>query len=154
MDMDLWNCDTIFRLLVENVSDYAIFLMDSKGFVRTWNSGAESLTLYKADEIIGNSFSILYTPEDIKAFKPFNHLDIAARKLKHEDESWRVRKDGSQYWGNEIMTAIHSTDGSNLLGFAVITRDLTERRSAEEKVIMTARESERLKSDFFSKYGT
>ncbi len=120
-----------FRLLVESVKDYAIFILDPGGHVLTWNAGAERIKGYHADEIIGKHFSIFYPPEDIAAGKTERELEIAARVGRFEDEGWRVRKDGSLFWANVVITALRNSDGS-LLGFAKVTRDLTERREAEE----------------------
>jgi PAS domain S-box-containing protein len=120
-----------FRLLVESVKDYAIFILDPGGHVLTWNLGAERIKGYRADEIIGKHFSIFYPPEDIAAGKTERELEIAARTGRFEDEGWRVRKDGSLLWANVVITALRNSDGS-LLGFAKVTRDLTERREAEE----------------------
>ena len=120
-----------FRLLVESVKDYAIFMLDPGGHVATWNAGAERIKGYKADEIIGKHFSIFYPPEDVAAGKPERELEIAAREGRFEDEGWRVRKDGSRFWANVIITALRDPQG-DLVGFAKVTRDLTERRQAEE----------------------
>lgn len=120
-----------FRLLVESVKDYAIFILDPGGHVLTWNLGAERIKGYRADEIIGKHFSIFYPPEDIAAGKTERELEVAGRTGRFEDEDWRIRKDGSRFWANVVITALRNPDGS-LLGFAKVTRDLTERREAEE----------------------
>jgi PAS domain S-box-containing protein len=120
-----------FRLLVESVKDYAIFILDPGGHVLTWNLGAERIKGYRANEIIGKHFSIFYPPEDVAAGKTDHELEVAARTGRFEDEGWRVRKDGSLLWANVVITALRNADGS-LLGFAKVTRDLTERRQAEE----------------------
>jgi PAS domain S-box-containing protein len=120
-----------FRLLVASVSDYAIFMLDPGGHVASWNIGAERIKGYRAREIIGKHFSVFYPPEDVAAGKTERELEIATRTGRFEEEGWRVRKDGSLFWANVTITAMRSRDGS-LLGFAKVTRDLTERREAEE----------------------
>jgi len=119
-----------FRLLVESVSDYAIFVLDPTGHVATWNIGAERIKGYKAAEIIGKHFSIFYPPEDLAAGKTERELEIAARVGRFEEEGWRVRQDGSHFWANVTITALRNAEGT-LLGFAKVTRDLTDRREAE-----------------------
>jgi PAS domain S-box-containing protein len=120
-----------FRLLVESVADYAIFMLDPNGYVQTWNVGAERIKGYQAAEIIGKHFSIFYPPEDVAAGKTDLELEVAARVGRFEDEGWRVKKDGSRMWANVVITALRNSDGT-LIGFAKVTRDLTERREAEE----------------------
>ena len=120
-----------FRLLVESVKDYAIFILDTGGHVATWNLGAERIKGYKADEIIGKHFSIFYPPEDVAAGKTERELEIASREGRFEEEGWRVRKDGSRIWASVTITALRNPEGE-LIGFAKVTRDLTERRQAEE----------------------
>jgi PAS domain S-box-containing protein len=120
-----------FRLLVESVKDYAIFILDPGGHVLTWNLGAERIKGYRADEIIGKHFSIFYPPEDIAEGKTERELEIATSTGRFEEEGWRVRKDGSHFWANVTITTLRNADGT-LLGFAKVTRDLTERREAEE----------------------
>lgn len=121
-----------FRLLVEGVQDYAIIMLDPKGMVSTWNLGAERFKGYSADEIIGRHFSIFYPPEEIALGKPEIELKIAKERGRIEDEGWRVRKDGSKFWANIIITALHEKNGS-LRGFLKVTRDLTERKRLEER---------------------
>jgi PAS domain S-box-containing protein len=120
-----------FRLLVANVRDYAIFMLDPRGFVRTWNPGAERIKGYEANEIIGRHFSAFYPPEDISAGKPAWELAEAERDGRFEDEGWRLRKDGSRFWANVIITAVRDSAGV-LHGFGKVTRDLTSRREAED----------------------
>lgn len=127
-----------FRALVDAATDYAIFLLDPEGGVVSWNSGAERIKGYAPDEIIGHHFSRFYAPEDLELGKPAEHLKRAAETGRAEDEGWRVRKDGSRFWANVVITAIRGKDGG-LLGFAKVTRDFTERKRAEEAV----RESEK-----------
>jgi PAS domain S-box-containing protein len=121
-----------FRLLVESVTDYAIYMLDPDGHVINWNPGAERIKGYPRDEIIGRHFSAFYTPEDRSADMPQKALAIAAQAGKYEAEGWRVRKDESRFWASVIINAIKDTSGQ-LLGFAKITRDLTERRAADER---------------------
>ncbi|WP_250536121.1 PAS domain-containing sensor histidine kinase [Caballeronia sp. AZ10_KS36] len=118
--------DAHFRLLVESVEDYAIFLLDAQGNVGTWNNGARRIKGYEAHEIIGRHFSAFYPPEDIAARKPQKELDTAARAGRVEDEGWRVRKDGSRFWANVVVTALRDAKGE-LIGFAKVTRDMTDR---------------------------
>jgi PAS domain S-box-containing protein len=120
-----------FRILVESVKDYAIFILDPGGHVLTWNLGAERIKGYKADEILGKHFSVFYPPEDIAAGKTEHELEVAASVGRFEDEGWRVRQDGSRFWANVVITALYNSEGI-LLGFAKVTRDLTARREAEE----------------------
>ncbi len=120
-----------FRLLVAGVKDYAIFMLDPEGRVETWNAGAESMKGYKAEEIIGEHFSKFYTPEDIAGHKPEKELRTAMEIGQFEEEGWRVRKDGSSFWASVLMTALRDDNGT-LRGFAKITRDITDRKRAEE----------------------
>jgi PAS domain S-box-containing protein len=119
-----------FRLLVEQVQDYAIILLDSKGVVQTWNATAQRVTGYAAAEIIGQSPIFLYTQEDRAASKREALLQTARTAGRVEDEGWRVRKDGSRFWANVVLTALHDESGQ-LCGFANVTRDITERKRAE-----------------------
>jgi PAS domain S-box-containing protein len=123
--------DRRFQLLVNAVKDYAIYMLDPCGIVSSWNSGAERFKGYKADEIIGQHFSRFYTEEDRQAGVPQEALAIAVAEGKYETEGWRVRKDGSRFWASVVIDPIHDEDG-NLFGFAKITRDITERKMAEE----------------------
>lgn len=125
----------IFRYLVESIGDYAIFMLDTEGRIVTWNLGAERITLYKADEIIGAHVSKFYPPKAIENGQPEVELQAAKRSGRFEDEGWRVRKDGSRFWANVVITAIHD-DGGKLIGFGKITRDLTERQQAEQRYRM------------------
>jgi len=120
-----------FRLLMEGVRDYAIFLLDGAGRVSTWNSGAERIKGYRAEEIIGQHFSRFYPPEDVAAGKPARLLALAAREGRAEDKGWRVRKDGSRFWADVLITALRDSDGA-VIGFAKVTRDLTERKEVED----------------------
>ena len=123
--------DQQFRSLVAGVTDYALYMLDPTGIVSSWNAGAERIKGYSEDEIIGRHFSQFYTPEDRKAGLPGRSLAIAAATGKFEAEAWRMRKDGSLFWANVVIDAIHADTGK-LIGFAKITRDITERRDAQE----------------------
>ena len=120
-----------FRLLVEGVQEYAIFQLDPEGNVVSWNAGAQRLKGYDSAQIIGHHFSIFYPQEDLINNKPRDILARAARDGQTQDEGWRIRKDGSRFWANVIVTALRDSDG-NLLGFAKLTRDTTENREREE----------------------
>jgi PAS domain S-box-containing protein len=122
-----------FRLMVEAAVDYAVFMLDSQGFVSTWNLGAERIKGYQAKEIIGRHFSVFYPVEAIKSRLPEHELAVATAQGRYENEGWRVRKDGSRFWGNVIITALRERDGS-VVGFGKVTRDLSERRTAEQAV--------------------
>jgi PAS domain S-box-containing protein len=122
----------IFRLLVESVEDYAIFLLDPDGKIATWNEGAERIKGYKADEIIGQHFSQLYPKEARETRWPDRELEIAAREGRFADEGLRVRKDGSTFWASVVITALRDESGE-LRGFSKVTRDLTERKALEER---------------------
>ena len=122
-----------FALLVDSVQDYAIFMLDPKGRVSTWNRGAQRLKQYRADEILGRSFEVFYPAATVQAGWPQHELRVAAQEGRFEDEGWRVRKDGSLFWANVVLTALRGVDGS-LQGFAKVTRDLTERRQQEERL--------------------
>jgi PAS domain S-box-containing protein len=126
-----------FRLLVHAVRDYAIYMLDPDGAVVSWNEGAERIKGYTADEIIGRNFSLFYTAEDREAGRPAAALATAAAEGVFRDENWRVRRDGARFWAHVTITALRAEDGE-LLGFAKVTRDLTDRRRVEEAL----RESE------------
>ncbi len=121
----------IFQLLVSSVRDYAIFMLDPEGRVATWNSGAQKIKQYRPEEIIGRHFSVFYDDEDIANGKPERELVIARRDGSVEDEGWRLRKDGSRFWANVVITAVLDARGE-LRGFAKVTRDITDRKQAEE----------------------
>jgi PAS domain S-box-containing protein len=120
-----------FRLLVNGVEDYAIFMLDPTGHVVSWNTGAERIKGYSAEEILGRHFSCFYPPEDIESGKPGKELELAAANGRSEDEGWRVRKDGSRFWSNIVISAQRDESG-NLRGFAKVSRDITKRKQAEE----------------------
>ncbi|MBL0935199.1 MAG: PAS domain S-box protein [Rhizobiaceae bacterium] len=119
-----------YRLLVESITDYAIYMLDPKGIVASWNAGAERIKGYKSEEIIGRQFSVFYTPEDRAVGKPDHALQTAASEGRFEAEGWRLRKDGTRFWTHVIIDPIRDPSGS-IMGFAKITRDLTERKLAE-----------------------
>ena len=125
--------DDRFRLLVQSVKDYAIFLLDPEGRITSWNEGAERIKGYSADEIVGRHFSVFYPPEAVESGFPQRVLRVAARNGRFEDEGWRIRKDGSLFWANVVVTALRDERGQ-LVGFAKVTRDLTERREAENRL--------------------
>jgi PAS domain S-box-containing protein len=134
-----------FRLLVDAVQDYAIFMLDVQGHVSSWNSGAERTKGYRVTEIIGKHFSVFYPEEDVRSGKPQRELEIAAREGRVEDEGWRLRKDGSRFWANVIITALRDEAG-RLVGFGKVTRDFTERiriNEALRKEIEEKTEAER-----------
>src|SRR3954464_5483003 len=130
---DVHETDERYRLLVESVSDYAIFMLDPGGHIATWNLGAERLKQYTADEIIGQHFSKFYPAVDLAARKPEKELETAIAEGRVEDEGWRIKKDGSRFWALVVITALRDKSGK-LVGFAKVTRDLTERRAAEERL--------------------
>src|SRR4051812_48069965 len=121
----------LHRLLVESVQDYAIFALDVDGKILSWNTGAQRFKGYTADEVIGKHFSIFYPPERITEGFPDFELREAARVGRFEDEGWRVRKDGTRFWANVVITALRTPSGE-LRGYSKVTRDLTERRASEE----------------------
>ena len=122
-----------YKILVENVQDYAIFFMDQHGYIQTWNKGAEKNKGYTADEIIGKHFSLFYPEKDKADGKPERELEIAKKVGRVEDEDWRVRKDGTKFWANVVITALYDDDG-HLQGFAKVTRNLTERKENEDNL--------------------
>jgi PAS domain S-box-containing protein len=131
--LQLHDTERRFRLLVQGVTDYAIFMLDPEGIITNWNAGAERIKGYHADEIIGRHFSRFYTAEDRRNGVPYRALQTAARTGKYEAEGWRVRKDGARFWASVVIDAIRE-EGGALIGFAKVTRDLTERRAVEEQL--------------------
>jgi len=140
-----------FRLLVESIKDYAIIMLDADGNIATWNAGAQRITGYSADEILGQHFSVFYPEADVRAGKTERELRVAQRDGRCEDESWRVRKDGTKLWANVVMTTLRDAHGM-LVGYAKITRDLTERRKLEDERLQLAHAQEalRLRDEFLS----
>ena len=124
-----------FSLLVEEVKDYAIFMLDPTGKILSWNEGARRIKGYTADEIMGQHFSCFYSSEDIDRGKPNEELSFAAAEGRWEEEGWRLRKDGSRFWADVVITALHDKDG-NLLGFTKVTRDITEGKQAREAFLL------------------
>ncbi|MFI7675725.1 PAS domain S-box protein [Actinophytocola sp. NPDC049390] len=131
------HADDAYRLLVRNVSDYAIFMLDPAGHIITWNLGAERIKGYREEEVLGEHFSVLYPPEDVAEGKPQRELREAVAEGRVEDEGWRLRKDGTRFWANVIITPLFDESGE-LRGFGKVTRDMTERRNTEQAL----RESE------------
>jgi PAS domain S-box-containing protein len=137
-----------YRLLTENVKDFAIFLLDTNGKIATWNSGAERILGYKEEEIIGQPYAIIFTPQDIVKNQPQYELQIARDKSRSEDERWHVRKDGSQFWASGVVTPLWDEDGK-LRGFAKVMRDITARKRAETELA----EANRRKDEFLAMLG-
>ncbi len=146
-----WEAEERARILIDSVRDYAIFMLDPQGYVATWNIGAQRIKGYSPEDIIGQHFSRFYPEEDIRAGKCDHELVEATREGRFEDEGWRVRKDGSKFWANVVITALHDESG-RLIGFAKVTRDLTERRLLEEEKLRLAQAQEalRLRDEFLS----
>ncbi len=128
-----------FRYLVEGVVDYAIYMLDVNGVVTNWNKGAERIKLYGASDVVGRHFSIFYTPEDRRAGAPARALEQARSTGRFEAEGWRVRKDGARFWASVVIDAIHDDDG-NHIGFAKITRDVSDKRAAQEALEASERQ--------------
>ena len=128
-----------FRLLVEGVKDYAIFMLDPYGYISTWNEGAQRIKGYEAEEIVGEHFSIFYTDEDVERDHPEEELRVAAAEGSYEEEGLRVRKDGTTFWANVLITALWDEEGE-LRGFAKVTRDITARKEAEDRARLLAQE--------------
>src|SRR5712671_580948 len=122
-----------FRFFVGGVTDYAIYMLDTEGVITNWNSGAERIKGYRAGEIIGQHFSVFYTSNDRQVGLPQRALMIAAQDGRFEADGWRIRKDGSRFWANAVVDAVHD-DGGVLIGFAKVTRDMTERRAVDEQL--------------------
>jgi PAS domain S-box-containing protein len=122
-----------FQLLVLGVKNYAILMLDREGYISSWNAGAEQIKGYRAEEIVGQHFSKFYPVEDVEAGRPAFELKVAAEEGEFEDEGWRVRKDGSRFWANVVITALHDAKG-RLRGFGKVTRNITERKRAREEL--------------------
>ncbi|MGA0605400.1 PAS domain S-box protein [Phenylobacterium sp. VNQ135] len=136
---ELLESERRFRLLVESVIDYAIFMLDVNGSVINWNAGAQRIKGYTADEIVGSHFSLFYTPEDRAAGLPARAIETARRDGRFEAEGWRMRKDGSRFWALVVLDAVHDDDG-RLIGFAKITRDISQRKAAEDALADSERQ--------------
>jgi PAS domain S-box-containing protein len=132
-DEDLLRSEERFHNVIDAITDYAVFMLDATGHVATWNTGARRIKGYDASEIIGQHFSVFYTPEDRAADKPAHVLETVRREGRYEEEGFRQRKDGTRFWASVIITALRN-DAGELTGFAKVTRDLTERRTAEESL--------------------
>jgi PAS domain S-box-containing protein len=130
--------DRRFQLLVDAVTDYAIYMLDESGCVASWNSGAQRIKGYKREEVLGRHFGLFFTPEDVRTGLPQHALETARKSGRFESEGWRLRKDGTRFWALAVLEAVHDETGRHI-GFAKVTRDITERRAAQEAV----RESER-----------
>jgi PAS domain S-box-containing protein len=131
-EIPILQSERIFRYLVESIRDYAIFLLNPEGYIASWNPGAERLKGYKPHEIIGKHFSVFYSAEEVASGKPAHELKVAAQVGSVEDEGWRIRKDGSRFWADVVISRVLDETGE-LIGFGKITRDLTERREAEQQ---------------------
>jgi rsbT co-antagonist protein RsbR len=129
----------MLQVLVDNIREYAIIMLDPKGMVMTWSPTAERIKGYRGDEIVGKHFSVFYSQEDAASGKMERELEVASREGRFEDEGWRVRKDGSKFWANVVLTALRDSQGK-LLGFGKVTRDLSERKAAEDRIKRQAQE--------------
>ena len=125
--------DQTLRLLIDGVKDYAILMLNPEGRISSWNQGAERIKGYTEAEILGQHFSVFYPEEDVATCKPARELEIATREGRFEEEGWRVRKDGSRFLANVVITALRDGTG-NLCGFGKVTRDITEKRAAQQRV--------------------
>jgi PAS domain S-box-containing protein len=123
----------LFRLLVESIKDYAMFVLDPEGIVTTWNAGAQAIKGYTRDEILGQHFSKFYLPEAVQSGWPSRELALAEQEGRFADEGWRVKKDGSAFWASVIITPLRQADG-RISGFAKVTQDMTERKQWEERI--------------------
>jgi PAS domain S-box-containing protein len=132
-ELELRQSEERYRLMVEGVKEYAIFMMDATGHILTWNEGAQKIKGYTANEIIGKHFSTFYTAEDLESKKPERELKIAVATGKYEEEGWRVKKNGMVFWANIVITALYN-EQNEFIGFSKVTRDLTERKQAEESL--------------------
>jgi PAS domain S-box-containing protein len=126
----------IYKKMIEEIQDYAIILLDKDGFVRRWNKGAEQIKLYREEEILGKHFSIFYMPEDISSHLPEKLMNSAAEMGRAVQEGWRKRKDGSRFWANVTITALHD-DQNNVIGYCKVTRDLTDKKEADDRLRMS-----------------
>src|SRR5471030_1372986 len=126
--------DDLYGRLVDSIHDYAIFMLDPRGIIMSWNVGAERIKGYAPHEIIGRHFSLFYASDAIARGWPGQELETAVRTGRIEDEGWRVRKDGTRFWANVVITALRDPKTGELVGFGKVTRDLTERKAAEEQL--------------------
>ena len=154
-DVTTTSSEVAFRLFVEHVVDYAIFTLDRNGVITSWNRGAQRAKGYTAAEIIGQHFSIFYTPEDRARKHPEFELAYAIKHGRYQEEGWRLRKDGQRFWANVVITAVFDETGRHI-GFGKVTRDLTERREREERELELERQraaaeaSSKAKSEFLT----
>lgn len=146
-EQDLRESEELFRVLVDGVKDYAIFVLDPTGHVVSWNTGAQNIKGYAASEIVGKHFSQFYTPEDLARRWPERELETARATGRFEDEGWRVRKDGTRFWANVVITTLYDNE-RRVIGFAKVTRDLTARRHLE-----AMQETERQMNEFLAMLG-
>jgi PAS domain S-box-containing protein len=130
-----------YHLMIGEVEDYAILMLDREGMIRNWNKGAEKIKGYTEEEAVGMHFRMFYRPEDREAGLPEQLIDEAARNGKAIHEGWRLRKDGTAFWGSVVITALHDP-GGEVVGFSKVTRDLTERKQAEDKLLQYSRQLE------------
>jgi two-component system sensor kinase FixL len=132
--MDAWHSEELFRQLVKGAKDYAIFMLDLKGSVVSWNTGAELIMGYREDEILGKNLAVFYTDDQITSGKHNLDLAIAMNDGRIEDEGWRKRKDSSLFWGNVVLTLLQDDEGG-ARGFSMVTKDITERKKAETQLL-------------------
>jgi PAS domain S-box-containing protein len=146
--------DEQLRQLVDSINDYAVFMLDPAGYIQSWNSGAQRIKQYHADEIVGRHFSIFYPEADVRGGKCEMELRVATDTGRFEDEGWRVRKDGSLFWANVVISSVRDDQG-RLIGFSKVTRDLTERKKAEEEraARRASEQANRAKDDFLAMLG-
>jgi PAS domain S-box-containing protein len=140
MELDFHDAQ-LYHLMIGEVEDYAILMLDRNGIIRNWNKGAEKIKGYTEKEIVGSHFRIFYTSRDRDAGLPEQLIEKAAREGKAVHEGWRVRKNGTAFWGSIVITALHDPEG-NVIGFSKVTRDLTERKQSEDKLLFYARRLE------------
>jgi PAS domain S-box-containing protein len=150
-ELNLRKNEELYRLLVEGVRDYSIFMLDAEGVIITWNEGGKQLTGYTADEVIGRHFSMFYTPADREVSKDISELRTARETAKYEEEGWRVKKNGSVYWAHIILTSVFNAQ-NKLIGYSKVVRDLTERRK-HEQALMLSEERYRLLVEQVADYG-
>ncbi len=148
-EAELRSGETRYRSLVEQVGDYGIFMLDTKGRIVSWNEGAKRIKGYTAEDVIGKYFSIFYPEEDILSGKPARELRVARATGKYEEEGWRIRKDGSRFWANIVITAVYN-QSRHLIGFSKVTRDLTERKMAQQKLQENANKYRQLVQDLWT----
>jgi PAS domain S-box-containing protein len=133
----LMDGESVYQLMVDSSGDYAIFMLDSNGYVASWNKGAQQVKGYAREEIVGKNFSVFYSPEDRASGKPDRELVVAAHEGRFEEEGRRVRKDGSEFWANIVISSVRDQTDA-LVAFVKVTRDLTERRAVEERANRTS----------------